>query len=117
MSVINVDIKEYEDKYTDFIVIKDFYKMGSAVMGFTFEQDVEFRSVLSRCLMIAQSPLQVVRLSGRKSLTTWGEYSPYTVYDNVQDLLDISISGNCPGTINPYIKDSPYLTNNDNSRR
>lgn len=105
MSRIEMNYKEYQAKYTNFIVIKDFYKIGSAVMGYSQERDEEFRNILSRCLLISKSPLQVVRLGGNKALETYGEYAPYVIFDDSQDLLDICISGNCPGERNPFIKE------------
>lgn len=94
-----------------FIVIKDFWKIGSACMGFGPDEGELFRATLSKCSLIAKEPLQVVRLGGpsARCLETYGEYGPYTFYDNPQDLLDICITGNCPGEVNPFAKDSPYL--------
>lgn len=91
--------------YDRFIVIKDFYKIGSAVMYFNKENDEEFRSLLSRCLMLAKSPLQVVRLGGPNCLDIYAEYAPYTVIAEEQEMLNICITGNCPGyTEEEYIK-------------
>lgn len=98
-------------KFQSFIVIKDFWKVGSACMGFAEDEDVLFRATLSKCLLIAKSPLQVVRLNGPSAecLEVYAEYAPYTFFDDPQALLDICISGECPGEINPLIVKCPWL--------
>ena len=97
--------------FKSFIVIKDFWKIGSACMGFSEDEDELFRATLSKCLLIAKDPLQVIRVGGPNAecLEIYAEYKPYTFYDNPQDMLDICITGNCPGRINPYADESPYL--------
>ena len=109
MSEIKVDLRQYQKERTLFVVVKDFYKVGSAVMGFNRKDEVAFRYLLSRCDCLAKSPLQVVRISGPMALDGWGEYGPYTVYDNDLDLINICVSGDCPGIPNPFIEDSPYV--------
>lgn len=109
MSEVKVDLEEYQKERTLFVVIKDYYKIGSAVIGFNRRDEVAFRYLLSRCDCLARSPLQVVRISGPMALFGYGEYGPYTVYDEDIDLINICVTGNCPGEVNPFIKDSPYL--------
>jgi hypothetical protein len=108
MSEIKVDLDKYQDEHDRYVIIKDFYKIGSAVMGFDKESDLEFRTVLSKCLLLHEAPLQVVRVGGPHCLDMYGEYGPYTVYDDYKDLIQICVSGNCPGEVNPLIPDSPY---------
>ena len=97
MSVINVDLDKYQKKYDLFIVIKDFYKIGSAVMGYDMEHEQKYRELLLKCSLLAKSPLQVVRVGGPMALYGYGEYGPYTVYDSEFDLINICLSGECPG--------------------
>jgi hypothetical protein len=81
-----------------YLVIHDFNKSGSACMIFAKDKDFEFHMLYGRCLGIAKPPLQVVMLGGRNALDVYSEYKPYTFYTNEQDMLDICISGNAPGT-------------------
>lgn len=104
MELMSAEAKKLQERCDRFIVIKDRNKLGSAVMGFDKEHDQEFRELLSRCDLIAQSPLQVVRLGGKHCLYVFSEYSPYTVINDRQDLLNIAISGNCPGRENPFVR-------------
>lgn len=77
-------------------------------MGFDEEHDVEFRLLLSKCLMLAKEPLQVVKLGGPDVLNVYAEYGPYAFYDNEYDLIKICMPGVCPGTVNPFLEDTPY---------
>lgn len=96
-------------KFHNFIVIKDFWKIGSICMGFADNEDLKFRETLSRCSLIAKTPLQVVRLGGgsAKCLEIYSEYSPYTFTDNPQDLLDVCLTGQCPGKPHPLLIKNP----------
>ena len=107
---IKVDLKEYQKDRDRYIVIKDFYKIGSAVMGFNAEEDIRFRHLLCRCLLLGKrKDLQVVRMGGPECLYMYGEYGPYFVFDNDQDLIDICLIGDCPGYVNDLIPESPYV--------
>lgn len=97
MAKIEVDIKKYQEEHDRYIVIKDFNKIGSAVMGYTKETSTKFRNLLSRCDWIAKSPIQVVLVAGPNALNIYYEYAPFFVYDDEQDLIDICLTGNCPG--------------------
>lgn len=97
------------DEIKTYVVIKDFNKDGSAVMGFslTKEEDLRCRHLLCRCLLIAKPPLQVVKLGGPDALNVYGEYAPYWFAEKEQDLLDICITGQMPdvhedGTISNF---------------
>lgn len=92
-----------------FVVVKDFWKIGSAVMAFNEERDEQFRFLLGRCLLIAKPPLQVIRIDGERGLEIYAEYKPYTLITKEQDLLDICISGNAPGKDNPIVVARPWL--------
>ena len=98
-------------KCKHFIVVKDFWKIGCACMGFFDDEDILFRSTLSKCLLIAKPPLQVIRLDGHDNsvLDVYGEYKPYNHCNDVQELLDICISGNAPGMDNPLVLKNPAL--------
>ena len=98
-----------ECKWTDtskkyYIVIKDFRKHGSLTKGYTEEEEEHFREILSRCLGIAKSPLQVIRLGGPMCLDVYGEYAPYTFVDD-QDLLDACLSGKYDAEFLPLYKE------------
>lgn len=108
MSMVEVDLDKYQYRYDRFVVIKDFYRLGSAVMGFDETQDEPFRLALAKCLNLAEPPLQVIRLSGPHCLDMYSEYKPYTVFDDYKDLVQICLSGKCPGKANILIPDSPY---------
>lgn len=92
--VIMSEVKTY-------VLIKDFNKMGSAVMGFGIdkESDLRCRHLLCRCLLIAKSPIQVVKLGGPNVLDVYAEYAPYWFTENEQDLLDICITGQMPDVL------------------
>lgn len=59
----------------DFIIVKDFYKYGSACMCFKPDDQNSFRYLLTQCLLLAKWPIQVVRLGGPKALDSYGEYA------------------------------------------
>ena len=86
------------EKIKTYIVVKDFDKIGSVVMGFNTdaESDLRCRHLLSRCLLIAKSPIQVVKLGGPNALDIYAEYAPYLFTDNEQVLLDICLTGQMP---------------------
>ena len=88
-------------KIKTYVLIKDFNKMGSAVMGFDIdkESDLRCRHLLCRCLLIAKSPIQVVKLGGPNVLDVYAEYAPYWFTENEQDLLDICITGKMPDVL------------------
>lgn len=113
MSKRLVDLKEYQKDKQFYIVIKDFYKIGSAVKGFNNDTSQEFRILLAKCRYIAKSPIQVVHIGGPEALFGYGEYGPYTVYENDNDLLQICVTGKCPGIVNPLFEESPYYSTNE----
>lgn len=90
----------------DFIIVKDFYKYGSACMCFKPDNENAFRYLLTQCLLLAKWPIQVVRLGGgENALEIYGEYAPYTFYTDPQDLLNIYMSGEAPGVYLPGMKE------------
>lgn len=89
----------------DFIIVKDFYKYGSACMCFKPDDQNSFRYLLTQCLLLAKWPIQVVRLGGPKALDSYGEYAPYTFYTDSQDLLNICMSGEAPGVYLPGMEE------------
>lgn len=46
--------------------------------------------------MIAESPLQVVKLGGIGALEVYSEYAPYYFAKDEQEMLDICITGKMP---------------------
>lgn len=105
----SLDLQEYQKDHDRFVVIKDFYKMGSAVLGYNADTDVEFRLQLSKCLYLAKPPLQVVRLGGPNCLEVYSEYKPYFLLDNEYEGIHICQSGVCPGEPNPLIQQGKLL--------
>lgn len=92
-----MNIEDYQKQHNLYIVIKDFYKRGSAVIGFTKEQVSLFEEYYLRCTLNAKSPIQVIFLSGKTALTCYGEYSPYTIYEDPMDLVQMCITGETIG--------------------
>lgn len=92
-----MSIEEYQKQNTLYIVIKDFYKIGSAVVGFTQQQLSLFEEYYLRCTLNAKSPVQVVFLAGKTALTCYGEYEPYTIYEDPMDLVQMCITGETIG--------------------
>lgn len=89
------------EKIKTYIVVKDFNKMGSVVMGFNTdeESDLRCRHLLSRCLLTAKPPIQVVKLGGPNALDVYAEYAPYSFTDNEQVLLGICLTGQMPDVL------------------
>lgn len=94
------DVSTYEKEHDMFLVVKDFYKMGSAVCGFKREDSVAWRDCHLRCALRQGNPIQVVSLFGPTPLSTYCEYSPYYLC-TPDELLDIVITKDCPGTLFP----------------
>lgn len=80
-----------------YLVIHDFNKIGSAVMEFTENSINDLNRLFGQCLMIAEPPVQVVRLGGPNALEVYSEYSPYTYVTAEQELLNMCITGDVPG--------------------
>lgn len=101
-----------------FIVVKDFYKLGSIVLSYDKKHHRQFVGDSNTLRAIALSPIQVVVMGGEKALEMYSEYAPYTFVDidDVQDVIDMVLDNNVPGKINPFIKDSPYLTEEQRSK-
>lgn len=104
MELISKEVLELEKRCDRYIIIKDRDKQGSAVIGFNESQDLEFRETLAKCEIMAQLPLQVIRLGGKRCLEIYGEYAPYTIVNSVQEILDIVRTGNCPGRPHPLLQ-------------
>lgn len=98
-----------------FIVVKDFYKIGSIVLKYDKSQHRRFVGDSNTLRACESSPIQVVILGGKDALDMYSEYKPYTEYslDQIDDVINMVIARNVPGEINPFIKDSPYLKNGD----
>ena len=96
------NLEEFQSKYKYFIVIKDRNKLGSAVLGYDEENEENFRLQLSKCLNLAMSPIQVVRLGGPNCLFVFSEYKPYFLVEELE-AIQICLKGDCPGEPNPFL--------------
>lgn len=85
-----------------FVVIKDFYKIGSVVYACTEEEHLDFVEMANRLRLLAKSPIQVVILGGKTALDVYGEYKPYIFEKDKQKLVDMVSSGNIPGKVNEF---------------
>ena len=104
MEMISDEVKALEESCDKFIVLKDFKKLGSLVMGFKEEDDTQYRSTLAKCDMAARGDVQVVALGGPKCLEVYAEYAPYTILTSELEAVKICMSGNCPGEDHPFLK-------------
>lgn len=104
MELISDEVRKLEADCDRFIVLKDFKKLGSLVMGFNEETDLQYRSILSKCDMAAKGDVQVVALGGPKCLEVYSEYAPYTILTSEYEAVKICMSGNCPGIDHPFLK-------------
>jgi len=95
-----VNVETYEREHDLFLVVKDFYKMGSGVCGFKKSEDVIWRDYQLRCSLRQGNPIQVVCLFGPNPLTVYSEYSPYYLC-TPEELLEAVISRNAPGKLFP----------------
>lgn len=104
MEMISDEVRELQSRCDRFIVLKDFKKLGSVVMGFNDETDTQYRCILSKCDMAARGDVQVVALSGPSCLEAYSEYAPYTILTSECAAIRICMSGNCPGVEHPFLK-------------
>ncbi len=91
------ELAGFQDSHTNFCVIKDFRKRGSAVWGWNKNTNPEEKTTAMRCLLLAKSPIQVVMLSGADCLFTYSEYAPYTILKDGMEGVQMCISGDVPG--------------------
>lgn len=103
----------YTDDVVDFIVVKDFRKCGSLCIGYKPQDNDKFRLHLLKCLLVAKSPIQVVRVGGYGSLEMFNEYSPYTFTDE-QTIYNACLYGEVPGEWLPDIPDDKRVDGYDN---
>lgn len=94
------DVPTYEKDHAMFLVVKDFYKFGSAVCGFKEGEDKDWQDCQLRCSLRQSNPLQVVSLFGPEPLSMYNEYSPYFLC-TPEELLQIVVTRDCPGTLFP----------------
>ncbi len=87
-----------------FVVIKDFNKIGSVVYACTKEDRLKFIGIANTLRDISKSPIQVVTLLGKDALDVYSEYKPYTFETDEEELIKMVISGEVPGTPNPFAK-------------
>lgn len=92
------DIDDYEKDYDHFMVIKDFYKRGSFVRGYTHDEVNKYNATLMTCTLNATENVQIVNLGGRHCLEVYAEYSPYYI-SNCSDveMIEMVRSGEVPG--------------------
>lgn len=104
MEIISNEVRDLQARCDRFIVLKDFKKLGSLVMGFNQDTDLQYRSTLAKCDMAARGDVQVVALGGPNCLEVYAEYAPYTILTSELEAVKICMSGNCPGIDHPFLK-------------
>ena len=92
-------LDKFQEQNTNFCIIKDFRKHGSAVWGWNAKENPEEKTTALRCMLLAKSPIQVVMLGGHECLSVYSEYSPYTILENVMQGVKMCISGEVPGEL------------------
>ena len=94
-----------------FIVVKDFYKLGSIVLKYDKTQQRLFVGDSNTLRECESSPIQVVILGGAGALEMYSEYAPYTEYsiDQIDEVIDMVLRKDIPGEINVFIPEDPYL--------
>lgn len=92
------DVSSYEKKYPMHIVVKDFFKMGSALRSYTKDEADAYSKTMLRCGLNTKGNTQVVALHGDAALSVYAEYAPYYVCDTDAELLECVLTGDVPGT-------------------
>ena len=94
-----------------FIVVKDFYKLGSLVLKYDKTQQRLFVGDSNALRECESSPIQVVILGWAGTLEMYSEYAPYTEYsiDRIDEVIDMVLRKDVPGEINRFIPENPYL--------
>lgn len=99
------ELATFQDSYTNFCVIKDFRKRGSAVWGWNQKTDPTGEIDLMKCQLLAESPVQVVMLGGPDCLFGYAEYAPYTVVHDRKEAIRMCRTGEVPGELLPMFKE------------
>ncbi len=95
MQVIK-DVSAFQSGNSSYIVLKDFYKRGSAICAFTKEQVIEAQTLATRCALLASGNIQSVVLFGENAPTVYAEYFPYWECTE-REMINIARTGDCPG--------------------
>lgn len=90
------DVSVYQTGNCTYIVLKDFYKRGSAICAFTKEQLIEAQTLATRCALLASGNTQSVVLFGENAPTIYAEYFPYWKCSE-REMINIARTGDCPG--------------------
>lgn len=96
-----------------FIVVRDFWKIGSYVLEYTEEEHRMFVGDSNTLRACAWGTVQVVVMGGEGAKEMYSEYKPYTVVphdqENFSRILKMVIDGKVDLPVNKWMKGNPYL--------
>lgn len=94
-----------------FIVVRDFYKIGSLLLEYGEDMHRRFVGDANTLRACESGNVQVVIMGGPGADEMYSEYKPYTriPIDQIDDVINMVINRDIPLPVNTYMKDNPYV--------